>query len=118
MTQTEEWNTRIWWVLVVKQFKHLLRDNFNYLDGPDPEDQSCTTAESQQVERSPTTKMAIFIQTNLSYKSPANGGIVLRCRRNAVRYILYLLVDQISFKIKILARYIDRVTDLYGLAFA
>ena len=48
-------------------FKQLLKDNFNYLDGPDPEGQSCTTSESQ-VERLPTTKMAIFIQTKLSYK--------------------------------------------------
>ena len=61
MTQTEEGNARIW-VLVVKRFKHLLKNNFSYLDGPDPKGQNCTTTESQ-VERSPTTKMTIFIQT-------------------------------------------------------
>ena len=63
MTKTEERITIIW-VLVVKQFKQLLKENFNYLDGPNPEGQNYTTAESH-VERSPRTKMAIFIQTKL-----------------------------------------------------
>ena len=45
----------------------LLLYNFKYLDGLDPEGKKCTTAESK-VERSPPTKKAIFIKTNLSYK--------------------------------------------------
>ena len=34
------------WVLVEGRFKQLLLYNFKYLDGPDPEDKNCTTAES------------------------------------------------------------------------
>ena len=77
----------------------LLKNNFNYLDGPDPEDKNRAIAESK-VKHPPSTKMAIFIQTKLSYKLktvklkhtyffPASGDIVLRCRRisrNIVRW--------------------------------